>query len=341
MTTTTTTTRLAFRTAQKCVSARLISCKSFHTFSTTLSHHAGPSIDKPNQRKPITIHDLNKLYRSKTPITVLTAHDYISGKIAEEAGVDVVLVGDSLGMVALGYESTNEMELQDMVHHSKAVRRGVKTPFLIADLPFGSYETSPDQALTSAMTMVKQARIDAVKLEGGQEYFETVQKLTSRGIPVIGHIGLTPQRQAMLGGFKVQGKTVESAESILDDAFALQAAGCFALIIEAVPAPIAEIVTKHLKIPTIGIGAGPKTSGQVLVQLDMLGGFDGFTPKFLKKYSNYLDINTKACAQYAKEVRSGEFPEQKHCYTIKDDQLELFNQLLKSDKYNLDPFKKD
>lgn len=219
-----------------------------------------------------------------------------------------------------------------MIHHARAVRRGVKSAFLVADLPFGSYEVSPEQALESAIKMIKRGLVDAVKLEGGIENIETITKLTSKGIPVMGHIGLTPQRQTSLGGFKVQGRTAVSAESVLKDAIALQDAGCFSMVLEALPAPIGGLVTDAISVPTIGIGAGPRTSGQVLVQLDMLGGFDGFTPKFLKKYSNYLEINTKACAQYVREVQSGQFPEPEYCYTIKDEELEKFKVIL--EKYN-------
>lgn len=313
-----------------------ISHTYFHTGPKTTSHHAGPYSSSSDSnsttpaRKPVTLLDIRKLYKQQKPIAVLTAHDYISGKIADQAGVDIVLVGDSLAMVALGYDNTNEIELEDMIHHARSARRGVKTAFLAADLPFGSYESSPEQALDSAMQMVKRGRVDAVKIEGGVEYTSTIQKLTSRGIPVIGHVGLTPQRQTMLGGFRVQGKTAESAESVLIDALALQNAGCFALVLEAVPAPIGELITTQLNIPIIGIGAGPGTSGQVLVQLDMLGGFDGFTPKFLKKYSTYLSTNVQACAQYVEEVQTGVFPESKHCYPVSDAELEKFQHILSS-----------
>lgn len=219
-----------------------------------------------------------------------------------------------------------------MIHHARATRRGVKSAFLVADLPFGSYEISPEQALSSAIKMVKRGLVDAVKLEGGVENAETIKKITSKGIPVLGHIGLTPQRQVSLGGFKVQGKTAASAESMLQDALALQEAGCFAMVLEAVPPQIASLITKRLSVPTIGIGAGPDTSGQVLVFLDMLGGFDGFSPKFLKKYSNYLEINTSACAQYVKEVKERSFPEPQHCYTMKEEEVEKFKQVLEKYK---------
>lgn len=217
-----------------------------------------------------------------------------------------------------------------MIYHARAVSRGSKSAFLIADLPFGSYEISPDQAVASAIQMVKRGKMHGIKIEGGIENYETIKKLTSVGIPVMGHVGLTPQRQASLGGFKVQGKTAQSAESILQDALALQKAGCFAIVLEAMPEPIASLITSKLSVPTIGIGAGAGTSGQVLVQLDMLGGFDGFTPKFLKKYSNYLKINTEAIQDYVNEVKNGQYPQKEHCYSVKQEQVDKFKEILEA-----------
>lgn len=217
-----------------------------------------------------------------------------------------------------------------MIFHARAVSRGSKSAVLIADLPFGSYEISPDQAVASAIQMIKRGKMHGVKIEGGIENYETIKKLTSVGISVMGHVGLTPQRQASLGGFKVQGKTAQSAESILQDALALQKAGCFAIVLEAMPEPIASLITSKLSVPTIGIGAGAGTSGQVLVQLDMLGGFDGFTPKFLKKYSNYLKINTEAIQNYVNEVKAGQYPQKEHCYSVKQEQVDKFKEILES-----------
>lgn len=258
----------------------------------------------------------------------MTAHDYISARIAEKAGVDIILIGDSLSMVALGYQDTNEITLDEMIFHAKAVSRGSSHCFRVADLPFGSYEISPEQAMASSIEMVKRGGVNAVKLEGGKENVETVKKLTTKGIPVMGHIGLTPQRASALGGFRVQGKSVASAQSILQDALALQQAGCFALVLEATPAPISQIVQEALDIPVIGIGAGPDTAGQVLVQLDMLGGFDGFTPKFLKKYSNYLETNVNAVKRYVDEVRNCQFPEPQHCYGVRQEVVEEFRNVV-------------
>lgn len=307
--------------------------RGLHFTPITRSHYDDPSSSSTPLPPPKTLADIHKLWRTNSPISVLTAHDYISGKIAAAAGVDMILVGDSLSMVALGYTNTNEIELDDMIHHARAVRRGAPRSFIIADLPFGSYEASTTQALQSAFRMVKRSGIDAIKIEGGRENADIVRLLTQRGIPVMGHVGLTPQRSSALSGFKVQGKTAAAAESLLEDALILQEAGCFSIVLEAVPAPVAELVTQKLSISTIGIGAGPSTSGQVLVQLDMLGGFDGFTPRFLKKYSNYLEINTKACAEFINEVKARTFPEiGTHTYPIKDVELEKFKQIL-AEKY--------
>ncbi len=216
-----------------------------------------------------------------------------------------------------------------MAYHCKAVSCGVKSSFLVADLPFGTYELSPTQAMESAIKLVRSGRVEAVKLEGGKELVPTVKHLTTFGIPVLGHIGLTPQRQNSLGGFKVQGKTAEDAKRILEDGLALQEAGCFGFVVEAIPDQMAEIITQKLNVPTIGIGAGPGTSGQVLVQLDMLGGFDEFIPKFLKRYSNYLEENVRAIGQYHKEVKEKQFPAQEHCYANNKEEVEKFKELVK------------
>lgn len=288
------------------------------------SHYIDPSEIKASRPK-VTIPQIRKMYKSNTPITVLTAHDYISGLIADRAGVDMVLVGDSLAMVCLGYQDTNEVTLQDMIHHCRAASRGVSSAFLIADLPFGSYGMSPEQTFESAVKMVKEGKAEAVKIEGGVEIAPHIKKLTEFGIPVMGHIGLTPQRQSSLGGFKVQGKTSKSAMSILEDALAVQEAGCFSMVLEAVPDRVGALITEKLKVPTIGIGGGPGTSGQVLVQLDMLGSFDSFIPKFLKRYSNHLESSIQAIEQYRNEVQGRQFPAKEHCYTIKDDEFEKFS----------------
>ncbi|ODQ68059.1 hypothetical protein NADFUDRAFT_81143 [Nadsonia fulvescens var. elongata DSM 6958] len=290
------------------------------------AHHAPPT--SRSTRPQVTIPELNRLRKNDIPISMITAHDYVSGLMADQAGVDMILVGDSLAMVALGYANTNEIEFDEMIYHAKAVSRGVKSAFIIADLPFGTYEISPEQAVESAIQMIRRGKSQAIKIEGGQELVPTIKKLTSFGIPVMGHIGLTPQRQSSFGGFKVQGKTAKSAESILDDALALQEAGCFAILLEAVPDKVGQIITDVLDVPVIGIGAGPYTSGQVLVQLDMLGGFGTFSPKFLKKYSNYLEDNITAIKRYSEEVKDRSFPAKEHCYSIKAEELDKFKNVV-------------
>lgn len=298
---------------------RLVAGSLHSTVRHYSAHHSPQTSDQA--RKKVTIPELARMRKKGEKISMVTAHDYVTGLIADKAGIDMILVGDSLAMVALGYPNTNQIELEEMVYHAKAVSRGVSSAFLVADLPFGSYEQSPEQAIKSAVKMIQKGGMEAVKVEGGKELAPTIQRLTQVGIPVLGHIGLTPQRQSSLGGFRVQGKTAKSAESILEDAYALQEAGCFAIVLEAVPDRVGAYVTEKMSVPSIGIGAGPGTSGQVLVMLDMLGGFGSFTPKFLKKYSSYLDINVNAVKQFHDEVKTVEFPAKEHCYPISDEEF--------------------
>lgn len=264
------------------------------------------------------------MYLSKEPIVTLTAHDSISARLADDAGVDIILVGDSLAMVAMGYESTSEITLDDMIYHTRAVHRGARRPFIISDLPFGSFEQGPEQALESAVAMIKRGHAECVKFEGGRELVPTVKKLSSFGIATCPHIGLTPQRHISTGGFRVQGKTADSAISVLEDALALEKAGANFLLLEGLPARVGEEITKSVKIPTIGIGAGANTSGQVLVQLDMLGAFDAFSPKFSKRYAKLLDYATNAIGQYRKEVKAGLFPAKENCYSMKTEEHRKF-----------------
>jgi len=238
-----------------------------------------------------------------------------------------VLVGDSLGMTALGYESTVPVSMIDMVHHAKAVARGNKTSFLIGDLPFGSYEPSSDLAVTNAMIFVKEAGMNGVKLEGGKRMAERIKAIRSSGIPVMGHVGLTPQHIHTLGGFKVQGRTAQAAEEVLDDALAVQEAGAFAVVLECIPYKVAEVITASLSIPTIGIGSGNRCNGQVLVWDDMVGQSDiqSFHPKFLKKYANVGDEMRKAVEDYRNDVVAKKYPEDEtHTFSIKDEELEQF-----------------
>jgi 3-methyl-2-oxobutanoate hydroxymethyltransferase len=234
------------------------------------------------QRRKLTISTMRRLYETGQPITMMTAHDYPSALAVQKAGIDICLVGDSLAMVALGYDSTTKLTMDEMLHHSRAVSRAIKWPFLVGDMPFGTYESCPEDAVRSAVRMMREGgTLDAVKLEGGVEMKGQIHAITSVGIPVLGHVGLCPQRTASLGGFRVQGKTLERAQGIVRDALAVQDAGAFAVVLEAIPEVVATHITRKLSIPTIGIGAGPGTSGQVLVQLDMLGMYDRFLPKYV------------------------------------------------------------
>ncbi|KAJ3051959.1 hypothetical protein HK097_007048 [Rhizophlyctis rosea] len=278
-------------------------------------------------RKKVTLQKLNSLYAAKEPIATITAHDYPSGVFADKAHVELCLVGDSLAMVALGYDSTNQITLDEMLHHCRAVSRGAKHPFLVGDLPFGTYERSPDQALETSIRFIREGHMDAVKLEGGMEMEETVKKITTVGIPVLGHIGLTPQRHTALSGFKVQGKTLEKARLLLEDALALQSVGCFAIVLEAIPEPVATFITSQLRIPTIGIGAGSGCSGQVLVQLDALGAYDRLMPKFCKVFSQVGQASIAGLQEYVKEVKSRTFPDlQQHTYSMDPEELKKFNE---------------
>ncbi|KAF9437121.1 hypothetical protein BGZ76_001902 [Entomortierella beljakovae] len=279
--------------------------------------------DFQHVRPKVTLATLRKLYKRGEPITMMTAHDFPTGTLVDKAGIDVTLVGDSLAMVALGYTSTSDITLDEMLHHCRAVARGTRSSFLIADMPFGSYETGPDQAINNAVRFMKEAKAEAVKMEGGKEMAPTISRLTQVGIPVLGHIGLTPQRQASLGGYKVQGKTASKAKAMIEDAIALQQAGCFAIVLEAVPEPVARHITSILSIPTIGIGAGVGCSGQVLVQQDMLGLY-GRVPRFCKTYRSLADEIVGALREYSADVKSGAFPAQEHCYPMPQDELDRF-----------------
>lgn len=261
---------------------------------------------------------------------MITAHDFPSAHVADQAGMDMVLVGDSLAMVALGMEDTSEVLMEEMLLHCKSVARATKAAFTVGDLPMGSYEISPEQALASAIRMIKVGRVKSVKLEGGKEMAPTIAKITGAGIPVLAHVGLTPQRQNALGGFRVQGKSTASAVKLLEDALAVQDAGAFAVVVEAVPAEVATLVTKELSIPTIGIGAGNGCSGQVLVQVDMLGNFPPgrFLPKFVKQFGNVWDESTRAISQYRDEVKSREYPAPEHTYPISKEVHDEFERLV-------------
>jgi 3-methyl-2-oxobutanoate hydroxymethyltransferase len=257
------------------------------------------------------------------PIVMVTAYDYPSARAAEAAGVDLVLVGDSAATTVLGYNTTTPVELDDMLVLARAVRRGLTTPLMIGDLPFGSYEVSDEQAVATAMRMVKEAGCEAVKLEGGGETsVRRARAIVSAGIPVMGHVGLTPQTSTALGGWKAQGRSAAAAERIADGARALQDAGCFALVFEAIPSAVSELLMPFLDVPVIGIGAGPATDGQVLVFHDLLGIREGLGPRFVKRYANLQDEMDAGVAAYAEDVRTRRYPGPEHVYKIDPTELE-------------------
>lgn len=255
-------------------------------------------------------------------LSMLTAYDYSTAKLEDESGINGILVGDSLGNVVLGYEDTVSVTMEDMIHHGAAVARGAKNALVVVDMPFMSYEVTVEEAVRNAGRLMKEGRAGAVKLEGGVRVAEQIRAIVKAGIPVMGHIGLTPQSINVFGGFKVQGKSEEAARALLADAKAVEEAGAFAVVIEAVPAALAQMITDAVSIPTIGIGAGAGCDGQILVYQDMLGMFSDFTPKFVKRYANVGEVMREAFADYAAEVASGAFPTEEHTYKIKDDVLE-------------------
>lgn len=276
--------------------------------------------------KQVTVPDIVAMKDGDRKIASLTAYDYCTGLTADAAGADLVLVGDSLAMVVLGHEDTLSVTMDEMIHHTRATSRGVKQALLVGDMPFMSYHESLSQAVANAGRFIKEGRAQAVKLEGGAQMVPVVRAIVEAGIPVQGHIGLTPQRVIQLGGFKIQGKTAETARVLVEDAKALAEAGCFSLVVECVPSQVGEMVAKAVDIPVIGIGAGPGTDGQVLVMHDMLGLFDRFTPKFVKKYAELGPMAVEAIAKYVQEVRAGVFPGPKQSTTMDEQE---FNALLK------------
>jgi 3-methyl-2-oxobutanoate hydroxymethyltransferase len=269
--------------------------------------------------------ELFELKRRGQKLAMVTAYDFPSGRIADEAGVELVLVGDSAGMVVLGNDSTVPITTEELLMLTRAVTRGAKRPVVISDMPFGSFQVSDEKAVESAVRFVKEAGADAVKLEGAGPTLSRVQAIVGAGIPVMGHVGLTPQSATMLGGFKAQGRTAAKAERLYEDARALEAAGCFAIVLEAVPAPVAAAVTDALTVPTIGIGAGAGCDGQVLVWHDLLGLYDGKAPRFVKRYADLAAEAKRALETYVDDVREGRFPDEQHTYAIPDEELEAFD----------------
>lgn len=255
-------------------------------------------------------------------ISMLTAYDYSTAKLEDEAGVNSILVGDSLGNVILGYDDTISVTMEDMIHHGAAVARGAKNALVIIDMPFMSYQTSVYDAVVNAGRLMKEGRAGAVKLEGGVEVCPQIKAIVDAGIPVCAHLGLTPQSINAFGGFKVQGKSENAARKILEDAKAIEKAGAFAVVLEGIPKKLADLITKELRIPTIGIGAGNGCDGQVLVYQDLLGMFSDFTPKFVKRYAEVGEVMKNAFRQYFEEIQSGAFPAKEHEYSIDDDIIE-------------------
>jgi 3-methyl-2-oxobutanoate hydroxymethyltransferase len=291
----------------------------------------------PADRRPVTLPRLMEMKQLGEPIVMITAYDYPSAQVAEESGVDVVLVGDSAANVVLGYSSTTSVTMEEMLMLARAVRRGARTPLVVGDLPFGSYQSSDNQAVDSAVRFVKEAGCDAVKIEmagvsGGLvdkgESVSRAHSIVSAGIPLMGHVGLTPQSASALGGFRAQGRTARQAVQVADDALALQEAGCFAIVFEAVPAAVTEIVMERMQIPVIGIGAGPATDGQVLVFHDLLGMYEGHAPRFTKRFAEVRQAMIEGVQGYAHEVRTRRFPGTEHTYSIDPAELERFKEII-------------
>ena len=277
-----------------------------------------------NTRKKVTTLSLRLKKERAEPISVLTAYDYPTALVMDQAGVDAILVGDSLGMVVLGYENTLSVTMEDMLHHCKAVARGAKSALLIGDMPFMSYQVSVEEAVRNAGMFLQLAGMDCVKLEGGRERVPAVQAIVSAGIPVMGHLGLTPQSIHQLGGYRSQGKNAGTARRLLEDALLLQDAGCFSLVLESVPEQLAEYISQHISIPTIGIGAGAGCDGQVLVSHDILGLFDRFSPRFVKKYADLHTEMQRAFENYIADVQAHKFPAREHSFSMDEGEWQDF-----------------
>lgn len=280
------------------------------------------------ERKKITTLTFRQKKLQNLPISMVTAYDYPTAALADDAGIDSILVGDSLGMVVLGYDTTLPVTLEDMLHHCEAVARGANRALLIGDLPFMSYQVSTAQAVENAGRLLKEAGMDAVKLEGGRERADAIRAIEAAGIPVMGHLGLTPQSVRKLGGFRTQGLTAEAAQRLIEDALMLEEAGCFSIVLESIPARLAALISSRLKIPTIGIGAGAGCDGQVLVQHDMLGLFQRFRPKFAKAYIELYPLILEAFKTYRTEVETRSFPDAEHSYEMPDAEWNALQKLI-------------
>jgi 3-methyl-2-oxobutanoate hydroxymethyltransferase len=290
---------------------------------TTRPRKPAPGTPAPGK---LTLPELGRLKAESRPIVMVTAYDYPSGRLAEDAGVDVVLVGDSAAMVVLGHASTVPATMDEMLMLTSAVTRACRRPLVVADLPFLSYQVSDEECMRNAGRFLKEASADAVKLEGAGPMLDRIQALTRVGIPVMGHLGLTPQTATALGGWKAQGRSADAAVRLLEDSLAVEQAGAFALVLECVPSAVATRITERLRIPTIGIGAGAGCDGQVLVYHDMLGLYEGHTPRFVKRYANLRESALEALREYSEEVRTRAFPEEVHGYSIAPDELAAFEQ---------------
>lgn len=273
--------------------------------------------------------DFAEMKRKGEKVTWITAYDFPTASLVEQAGLDMILVGDSLGMVVYGYPGTIPVTMDQMIYHTEAVRRGAPNTFVIGDMPFLSYQKSVEDAITNAGRFYKEAGVDAIKLEGGKRVIPQIQGIVNSGMVAAGHIGLTPQSSAQLGGFKAQGNTAEQAMTLLEDAKAIEAAGGSLLLVEGVPPETGKIITEALSIPVYGIGAGPYCDGQVIIVSDMLGIFEVFTPKFVKKYANLAEVMRQAFREYAREIREGNFPTPEHCYKMRAGETEKLEEMLK------------
>ena len=279
-------------------------------------------------RKKVTVIDLQAYKDSGKPISMLTAYDFTGALLVEKAGVDAILIGDSLGMVIMGLESTVPVTMEEMLHHCRAVARGAKYAHLIGDMPFLSYQAEVPEAIRNAGRMLKEGNVDSVKLEGGREMTPAIKGIVAAGIPVMGHIGLTPQSVSKLGGFRAQGRTATAARRLVEDALALEEAGCYAIVLEAVPAPVAAAITQRLRIPTIGIGAGPECDGQVLVYHDVLGLYDKVQPRFVKEYAHLQQPIVDAFTAFRDDIENHRFPTTEHSFSMSPDELQAFRESL-------------
>ncbi len=281
------------------------------------------------QKKKLMIHDFMRMKQEGEKITWITSYDYPTAQFAEAAGMDMILVGDSLGMCVYGYESTVPVSMDQCIVHSEAVRRAAPNTYVVGDMPLGSYQVSDAEAARNAIRFLKEAGVDAIKLEGGKRVLSRIRAILDAGIVVIGHIGLTPQSSGQIGGHKAQGRTVESARLVIEDALAIEEAGAQMLLIEAVPPEVAGFITRKLKIPVLSIGAGGECDGQLLIVSDLIGQFTAFTPKFVKQYANVAEVVTNALKAYVSDVRNGSFPTDEHCYHMMKGEEEKLMELVK------------